>query len=96
MACAFAPSGNLVACGYVGHFIVSESSVKAFHFSFSLRGLDNKVTVYPLSMEDDPTNKRKTVGTHTSYMSCCLFPNSDQQVISLFLCKVSTFIDPLT
>lgn len=31
-------------------------------------------------MEDDPTNKRKTVGTHTSYMSCCLFPNSDQQV----------------
>lgn len=44
------------------------------------RGLDNKVTVYPLSMEDDPINKRKTVGTHTSYMSCCLFPNSDQQV----------------
>ena len=44
-------------------------------------GLDNKVTVYPLSMEDDPNNKRRTVGTHTSYMSCCLFPNSDQQVL---------------
>lgn len=34
-------------------------------------------------MEDDPNNKRKTVGTHTSYMSCCLFPNSDQQVYRL-------------
>jgi len=60
MACAFAPSGNLVACG----------------------GLDNKVTVYPLSMEDDPNVRRKTVGTHTSYMSCCLFPNSDQQILT--------------
>jgi hypothetical protein len=50
---------------------------------FIYRGLDNKVTVYPLSMEDDPINKRKTVGTHTSYMSCCLFPNSDQQVSHL-------------
>lgn len=62
MACAFAPSGNLVACG----------------------GLDNKVTVYPLSMVDDVNQRRKNVGTHTSYMSCCLFPNSDQQVISNF------------
>nr|CAD7429811.1 unnamed protein product [Timema monikensis] len=57
MACAYAPSGNLVACG----------------------GLDNKVTVYPLSLEEDVTVKKKTVGTHTSYTSCCTFPNSDQQ-----------------
>ncbi|KAI4468218.1 guanine nucleotide-binding protein beta g protein beta [Holotrichia oblita] len=42
-------------------------------------GLDNKVTVYPLSLDEDVTQKKKTVGTHTSYMSCCLFPNSDQQ-----------------
>lgn len=60
MACAFAPSGNLVACG----------------------GLDNKVTVYPLSMVDDVNQRRKNVGTHTSYMSCCLFPNSDQQILT--------------
>lgn len=33
-------------------------------------------------MEDDPSIKRKTVGTHTSYMSCCLFPNSDQQILT--------------
>ncbi|KAL0278420.1 UNVERIFIED_CONTAM: hypothetical protein PYX00_000247 [Menopon gallinae] len=60
MACAYAPSGNLVACG----------------------GLDNKVTVYPLSLEEDVTVKKKTVGTHTSYMSCCTFPNSDQQILT--------------
>lgn len=60
MACAYAPSGALVACG----------------------GLDNKVTVYPLSLEDDVTTRKKTVGTHTSYMSCCAFPNSDQQILT--------------
>ncbi|XP_050504558.1 guanine nucleotide-binding protein subunit beta-5 [Diabrotica virgifera virgifera] len=60
MACAYAPSGNLVACG----------------------GLDNKVTVYPLSLEEDVSLRKKTVGTHTSYMSCCIFPNSDQQILT--------------
>ncbi|XP_017776830.1 PREDICTED: guanine nucleotide-binding protein subunit beta-5-like [Nicrophorus vespilloides] len=60
MACAYAPSGNLVACG----------------------GLDNKVTVYPLSLDEDVTLRKKTVGTHTSYMSCCIFPNSDQQILT--------------
>ena len=80
MACAFAPSGNLVACGYVESVlhVYNQTSFKCR--SIVRRGLDNKVTVYPLSMEDDPNSKRKTVGTHTSYMSCCLFPNSDQQV----------------
>lgn len=48
-----------------------------------LRGLDNKVTVYPLSLEEDVSTKKKTVGTHTSYMSCCTFPNSDQQVCAI-------------
>lgn len=50
-----------------------------FLFLFD-RGLDNKVTVYPLSLDEDVSLKKKTVGTHTSYMSCCVFPNSDQQV----------------
>lgn len=36
--------------------------------------------MYPLSLEEDVSVKKKTVGTHTSYMSCCTFPNSDQQV----------------
>ncbi|KAF6215775.1 hypothetical protein GE061_000110 [Apolygus lucorum] len=60
MACAYAPSGNFVACG----------------------GLDNKVTVYSLSFEDDVSTKKKTVGTHTSYTSCCTFPSSDQQILT--------------
>ncbi|KAL7645078.1 UNVERIFIED_CONTAM: hypothetical protein RMT77_003456 [Armadillidium vulgare] len=60
MACAYAPSGNMVACG----------------------GLDNKVTVYPLSFNEDVTSKKKAVGTHTSYMSCCTFPFSDQQILT--------------
>ncbi|KAK3927510.1 Guanine nucleotide-binding protein subunit beta-5a [Frankliniella fusca] len=60
MACAYAPSGNLVACG----------------------GLDNKVTVYNVTSNDSVTSGKKTVGTHTSYMSCCTFPNSDQQILT--------------
>ncbi|CAL4089692.1 unnamed protein product, partial [Meganyctiphanes norvegica] len=45
-------------------------------------GLDNKVTVYPLSLDEDVTQKKKAVGTHTSYMSCCTFPYSDQQILT--------------
>lgn len=57
------------------------------NLEFFCRGLDNKVTVYPLSLEEDVTVKKKTVGTHMSYTSCCTFPNSDQQVCnSLHYC----------
>ena len=45
-------------------------------------GLDNKITVYPLTMDEDLSSKKRTVGTHTSYMSCCLFPGSDNQVLT--------------
>lgn len=91
----------------------------SFYDIFS-RGLDNKITAYPLVTEEDqssgpsapghgpgggsgpgggagaggggggpggqsgppppPPIKKKPVGTHTSYMSCCLFPGTDQQV----------------
>lgn len=82
MACAYAPSGNLVACGYVlNRKFCFSTSLIYFYFS----GLDNKVTVYPLSLEEDVSVKKKTVGTHTSYMSCCTFPNSDQQVFLICL-----------
>lgn len=33
-------------------------------------------------MEEDISSRKKTVGTHTSYMSCCIFPNSDQQILT--------------
>lgn len=48
--------------------------------------MDNKVTVFNISNpEEDPSAKKKTVGTHTNFMSCCLFPNSDQQVVYSFI-----------
>ena len=47
-------------------------------------GLDNKLTVFPLALEEDATGRKKVVGTHTSYTSCCLFPGSDNQVEEQF------------
>lgn len=85
MACAYAPSGNLVACGFV---VMSEFLAKMptfftlVFFVLSHSGLDNKVTVYPICADEDMSLKKKTVGTHTSYMSCCTFPNSDQQILT--------------
>lgn len=47
------------------------------------RGLDNKVTVFPLSgADEEPAARKRTVATHTSYMSCCLFPNTDRQILT--------------
>lgn len=43
-------------------------------------GLDNKITIYPLSLDEDVQSKKRHIGTHTSYMSCCIFPGTDQQV----------------
>uniref|UniRef100_S4PTB3 Gbeta5 n=3 Tax=Pararge aegeria TaxID=116150 RepID=S4PTB3_9NEOP len=44
-------------------------------------GLDNKVTVFPLG-DDEPAARKRTVATHTSYVSACLFPNSDRQLVT--------------
>ena len=41
-------------------------------------GLDNKCTVYPLSLDVDVASKKNTVATHTSYMSCCAFLKSGE------------------
>lgn len=55
---------------------------------YLLSGLDNKVTVFNVSNpEEDSSAKKKTVGTHTNFVSCCLFPHSDQQVFILILHK---------
>ncbi|KAI6183181.1 hypothetical protein M3Y97_00461100 [Aphelenchoides bicaudatus] len=60
MTCAYAPSGQLIACG----------------------GLDNKCSVVPLSFEDDILQKKRSVATHTSYMSCCTFLRSDNLLLT--------------
>ncbi|KAK7601197.1 hypothetical protein V9T40_008638 [Parthenolecanium corni] len=64
------PSTWVMACAY---------APSATHIACG--GMDNKVTVYPLTHEDDSA-KKKTVGTHTSFVSCCMFPNSDQQILT--------------
>uniref|UniRef100_A0A183C7D3 WD_REPEATS_REGION domain-containing protein n=1 Tax=Globodera pallida TaxID=36090 RepID=A0A183C7D3_GLOPA len=60
MACAFAPSGQLIACG----------------------GLDNKCSVVPLDPQEDILQKKRSVATHTSYMSCCTFIRSDNLLLT--------------
>jgi len=62
MACAYAPSGQMIACG----------------------GLDNKCSVIgPLSFDDlDIVHKKRSVATHTSYMSCCTFMRSDNLILT--------------
>lgn len=48
----------------------------------SLRGLDNKCSVYPLSLDknENLAAKKKSVAMHTNYLSACSFTNSDMQV----------------
>lgn len=68
-------------CGLRVTKLASNITQRLLNFSPS-SGLDNKVTVYPITNEEDISSRKKTVGTHTSYMSCCLFPNSDQQILT--------------
>ncbi|OWK62198.1 Guanine nucleotide-binding protein subunit beta-5 [Lonchura striata] len=73
MACAYAPSGCAIACGF-------PLSVTAIITLFS--GLDNKCSVYPLTFEknENMAAKKKSVAMHTNYLSACSFTNSDMQV----------------
>lgn len=49
-------------------------------------GLDNKCTIYPVSVEEtNPASKKKVTATHISYVSCCKFFNSDNQVHTRFI-----------
>ncbi|KAL1241362.1 Guanine nucleotide-binding protein [Trichinella spiralis] len=45
-------------------------------------GLDNKCTIYPLSLHEDISTKKRAVATHTSYMSCCTFLRSDNLILT--------------
>jgi hypothetical protein len=42
--------------------------------------LDNKLTLYPLSTDDEANKHKKVVATHANYISACKFMHSDQQV----------------
>lgn len=47
-------------------------------------GLDNKCSVYPLSLDknENLAAKRKQVAMHTNYVSHCTFTNSDMQILT--------------
>uniref|UniRef100_A0A667WLD0 G protein subunit beta 5 n=1 Tax=Myripristis murdjan TaxID=586833 RepID=A0A667WLD0_9TELE len=47
-------------------------------------GLDNKCSVYPLSLDknENLAAKKKSVAMHTNYLSGCTFTNSDMQILT--------------
>ncbi|KAM4602563.1 guanine nucleotide-binding protein subunit beta-5b [Polymixia lowei] len=47
-------------------------------------GLDNKCSVYPLSLDknENLAAKKKSVAMHTNYLSACSFTNSDMQLLT--------------
>lgn len=47
-------------------------------------GLDNKCSVYPLSLDknENLNAKKKSVAMHTNYLSGCTFTNSDMQILT--------------
>lgn len=71
-----------------GVFIVYYYSTKtSSNFSFAVSsqsGLDNKCSVFPLSLDknENLNTKKKSVAMHTNYVSGCTFTSSDMQVSS--------------
>lgn len=126
MSCAFAPSGNIVACGGLDNKItvyplVNDDGEPVASLPQTSSGLlghgssgapaagpsTSSSTLHaaqvhhppgqgggggsgggttpiggPSQPDSRPPIKKRPVGTHTSYMSCCLFPGTDQQIIT--------------
>ena len=43
-------------------------------------GLDNKITLYKITAEEDMSKQKRVIANHTNYISCNKFMYSDQQV----------------
>lgn len=73
---------------YTFIFVLKCFSNLSYYISF--RGLDNKCSVYPLSLDknENLAAKKKSVAMHTNYLSACSFTNSDMQV-KIFILDVS-------
>jgi hypothetical protein len=76
--CLFTNSNN--CCMRVYHM---KNKTKKWLDNIISRGLDNKLTLYPLNIDDDANKYKKVVATHANYISACKFMHSDQQVIHL-------------
>jgi len=45
-------------------------------------GLDNKITLYKVTIDDDISKQKKIIASHTQYISACKFMYSDQQIFT--------------
>ncbi|RNA01031.1 guanine nucleotide-binding subunit beta-5 [Brachionus plicatilis] len=45
-------------------------------------GLDNKITLYKLSTDEDISKQKRVIASHTNYISCNQFVFSDQQLLT--------------
>jgi hypothetical protein len=43
-------------------------------------GLDNKITLYKITSDEDMSKQKRVIANHTNYISCNKFMYSDQQV----------------
>ena len=43
-------------------------------------GLDNKITLYKITADEDMSKQKRVIANHTNYISCNKFMYSDQQV----------------
>ena len=47
-------------------------------------GLDNKITMYKITADEDISKQKRVVANHTNYISCNKFIYSDQKVENCF------------
>jgi guanine nucleotide-binding protein subunit beta-5 len=45
-------------------------------------GIDNKITIFKVTNEDDINKNKRVVANHTNYISACKFLHSDQQLLT--------------
>ena len=59
------------------------SILKVFIFRVEI-GIDNKLTLYPLNIDDDANKHKGMVATHANYTSSCKLMHSNQQVTFVY------------
>jgi len=45
-------------------------------------GLDNRITLYKITHDEDMSKQKRVIANHTNYIACNKFMYSDQQVIN--------------
>lgn len=55
-------------------------------------GLDNKITLYKITSDEDMSKQKRVIANHTNYISCNKFMYSDQQVCLFTFFKLTNKI----